>query len=322
MLQSGKSDAGRSARPVNQLEGATIMGASVKWSKLAKATLVPPGEKVDLAKDFDTAYKPAGMKKADGLAQLAAGKEQLFALQDKFYAQADRSLLIVLQAIDAAGKDGTIKHVMSGVNPEGVDVHSFKAPSAQERSHGYLWRHQKALPELGRIGVFNRSHYENVLVTRVHPEMLWPKTAVPFGDGVWQRRYDEINDWEKYLTDNGTTVVKLFLNVSKQEQARRFLARIDEPAKNWKFSATDMAERERWPDYQKAFADMLGNTSTSYAPWHVIPADHKWAGHLMTFAVLLDTMKGLDPQYPTVSRADLATLESYRGPLTAEVGGR
>lgn len=297
------------------------MAAAVKWSKLAKKTRVPPGAPVDLARDFDSAYKPSGMKKADGLAQLAAGKEQLFALQDKFYAQADRSLLIVLQAIDAAGKDGTIKHVMSGVNPEGVDVHSFKAPSVQERAHDYLWRHQKALPELGRIGVFNRSHYENVLVTRVHPEMLWPKTAESFGDGIWQRRYDEINAWEKYLTDNGTTIVKLFLNVSKQEQARRFLARIEQPAKNWKFSPTDMAERERWPDYQKAFTEMLSNTSTSYAPWHVIPADHKWASHLATFAVLIDTVKGLNPQYPTVSQADLATLESYRGPLTAEVGG-
>ncbi len=296
------------------------MGTTVQWSKLAKRTVVPPGTQVRLGKDFDPGDKPDGMKKKDGLAQLEAAKAELFALQDKFYAQGDRSLLIVLQAIDAAGKDGTIKHVMSGVNPEGVDVHSFKAPSTVERSHGYLWRHQAAVPELGRIGVFNRSHYENVLVTRVHPEMLWPKTALGFGKDIWQRRYDDINAWEKYLTDNGTTIVKLFLNVSREEQGRRFLARIDRPEKNWKFSATDMAERELWPAYQEAFTEMLSNTSTKYAPWHVIPADHKWASHLSTFAVLLETMKRLDPQYPTVSKEEIADLGRYKIQLEKETG--
>lgn len=296
------------------------MSATVKWSKLAKSTVVSPGTAVKLGRDFDPAFTPAGMKKKDGLAQLEAGKAAFFELQDKFYAQSDRSMLIVLQAIDAAGKDGTIKHVMSGVNPEGVDVHSFKAPSATERMHGYLWRHQVALPELGRIGVFNRSHYENVLVTRVHPNMLWPKTALGFGKDVWKRRYDDINAWEKYLTDNGTTIVKLFLNVSQEEQARRFLARIDRPEKNWKFSSTDMAERDLWPDYQEAFNAMLSNTSTEYAPWHVIPADHKWASHLATFAVLLETMKKLDPQYPEVSKSEIEVLQKYKIELDKELG--
>ncbi|GAA4755676.1 polyphosphate kinase 2 family protein [Gordonia alkaliphila] len=293
---------------------------TVDWGKLAKSTRVKPGSTVRLSRDFDPAAKPKGMTKKDGLAQLAAGKEELFALQDKFYAQADRSLLIVLQAIDAAGKDGTVKHVMSGINPEGVDVHSFKAPSTEERSHGYLWRHQKVVPELGKMGIFNRSHYENVVVTRVHPEMLWPTTAASSGDDLWQRRYDDINAWERYLTDNGTTVVKLFLNVSADEQARRFLARIDRPDKNWKFSTTDMAERELWPEYQRAFDDMLSNTSTDHAPWHVIPADHKWASRLATFSVLLDVMRGLDPQYPTVSKAERDSLGSYRKILRKELG--
>ena len=236
-------------------------------------------------------------------------------MQDRFFAQADRSLLIVLQGIDTAGKDGTIKHVMSGLNPEGVDVHSFKAPSATERAHDYLWRHQTALPELGRIAVFNRSHYENVLITRVHPELLWPRTAVLDSDDIWQRRYRDINDWERYLTDNGTIIVKLFLNLSKGEQERRFLARIDEPEKNWKFSAADLRERAFWDDYQGAFQDMLSYTSTDWAPWHVIPADHKWFSHLSTSAVLLETLRDLNPHYPQVDAAAKAELAEAKKEL-------
>ncbi len=212
-----------------------------------------------------------------GAAALADAKAALLDLQDRFFASAERALLIVLQAIDAAGKDGTIKHVMSGLNPpEGVDVYSFKAPSVTERAHDYLWRHQQVLPELGgRMAVFNRSHYENVLITRVHPETLWPRTPALNHPDVWTRRYRDINGWERYLTDNGTVIVKLFLNVSKQEQERRFLARIDEPEKNWKFSVDDLRERAFWDDYQHAFQDMLTHTSTEWAPWYVIPADHK-----------------------------------------------
>lgn len=284
----------------------------VDWHKLAASTLVDPGTTVRLGRDFDAGRSDRTLGKAAGLAALDDAKAMLSELQDRFFAQADRSLLIVLQAIDAAGKDGTIKHVMSGLNPEGVDVYSFKAPSPAERAHDYLWRHQLVLPELGRIAVFNRSHYENVTVTRVHPEMLWPASAALTPKGLWKRRYRQINQWEKHLTDNGTTIVKLFLNVSKQEQGRRFLERIDRPEKNWKFSPADLRERGYWHDYRKAFNQMLSHTSTEHAPWHVIPADHKWFSHLSTLAVLIETLKALDPQYPEVSaevKAQLAEAE-------------
>jgi len=282
---------------------------------LVEATRVTPGSTVDLTKDFDPGRHDEQLGKDAGTAGLAQAEAALLDLQDRFFAQADRSLLIVLQGIDTAGKDGTIKHVMSSFNPAGVDVHSFKAPSATERAHDYLWRHQTALPELGRIAVFNRSHYENVLVTRVHPEMLWPRTAVLDSDDIWQRRYRAINDWERYLTDNGTIIVKLFLNLSKGEQERRFLARIDEPEKNWKFSPADLRERAFWDDYQGAFQDMLSHTSTNWAPWHVIPADHKWFSHLSTSAVLLETLRDLNPQYPQVDAAAKAELAEAKKEL-------
>ena len=288
---------------------------SVQWKVLVEATRVTPGSTVDLAMDFDPGRHDEQLGKDAGTAALAQAEAALLDLQDRFFAQADRSLLIVLQGIDTAGKDGTIKHVMSGLNPEGVDVHSFKTPSATERAHDYLWRHQTALPELGRIAVFNRSHYENVLITRVHPELLWPRTAVLDSDDIWQRRYRDINDWERYLTDNGTIIVKLFLNLSKGEQERRFLARIDEPEKNWKFSPADLRERAFWDDYQGAFQDMLGHTSTDWAPWHVIPADHKWFSHLSTFAVLLETLRDLNPHYPQVDAAAKAELAQAKKEL-------
>ncbi|PND55674.1 polyphosphate--nucleotide phosphotransferase [Mycobacterium sp. ENV421] len=276
---------------------------SVQWTTLAAPTRVTPGSTVDLMKHFDPGRRDEKLGKDGGIAALAEAEAALLDLQDRFFAQADRSLLIVLQGIDAAGKDGTIKHVMSGLNPEGVDIHSFKAPSAAEQAHDYLWRHQAALPELGRIAVFNRSHYENVLITRVHPELLWPRTAVLDSKDLWQRRYRDINEWERYLTDNGTIIVKVFLNLSKGEQERRFLARIEEPEKNWKFSADDLRERRFWDQYQKAFGDMLSHTSTAWAPWHVIPADHKWFSHLSTSAVLLETLRDLNPHYPQVDAA-------------------
>ncbi|MGO9040590.1 MAG: PPK2 family polyphosphate kinase [Mycobacterium sp.] len=291
-----------------------------QWKRLAEATRVKPGSKVDLAKDFDPGRHDQQLRKDHGAAVLADAKAALLDLQDRFFAQADRSLLIILQAIDAAGKDGTIEHVMSGLNPEGVDVYSFKAPSATERAHDYLWRHQSSLPELGRIAVFNRSHYENVLITRVHPETLWPRTAVLDAEDIWQRRYRDINDWERYLTDNGTVIVKLFLNVSKDEQARRFLERIDEPEKNWKFSVADLRERAFWDDYQRAFQDMLSHTSTDWAPWHVIPADHKWFSHVSTSAVLLETLRDLNPQYPQVDAAAKAELAEAKKELVGNDG--
>lgn len=293
---------------------------SVNWSKLAQETLVTPGRHVDLRKDFDPGRKDTKLGKAGGKTALEDAKSILFDLQDRFYAQADHALLIVLQAIDAAGKDGTIKHVMSGLNPEGVDVYSFKAPAPVARVHDYLWRHQISAPELGRIAVFNRSHYENVTVTRVHPELLWPKTADLKDKDLWHKRYRQINDWERLLTENGTTVVKLFLNVSKDEQGRRFLERIERPEKNWKFSASDMKEREYWDDYQTAFSEMLSHTSTKYAPWHVIPADHKWFSRLSTFAVLLETLQSIDPRYPKVGADAKAELAEAKKLLETELG--
>ena len=292
-----------------------------KQSKsLADACRVKPGSTVDLSRDFDPNRHDKRLRHEHGAAALADAKAALLDLQDRFFAAGDRALLIILQAIDAAGKDGTIKHVMSGLNPEGVDVYSFKAPSATERAHDYLWRHQRVLPELGRIAVFNRSHYENVLVTRVHPETFWPRSTAPVSGDIWHQRYRDINDWERYLNDNGTVVVKLFLNVSKEEQERRFLARIDEPEKNWKFSVDDLRERTSWDDYQRAFQDMLTHTSTDWAPWHVIPADHKWFSHLSTSAVLLETLQKLNPQYPQLDAASKAELARARTELLGKDG--
>ncbi|HTY30917.1 PPK2 family polyphosphate kinase [Mycobacterium sp.] len=288
------------------------------WEQLAAATRVRPGTVVDLNKDFDPRYHDERFGKDDGAAALAEAKDAFVELQDRFLAQADRALLIVLQAIDAAGKDSTIKHVMSGLNPEGVIVYSFKAPSETERAHDYLWRHQRALPELGRIAVFNRSHYENVLTTRVHPETLWPRSAVRSPGDLWQKRFHHINNWERYLVDNGTVIVKLFLNVSKAEQRRRFLKRISEPEKNWKFSVADLHERAFWDDYQLAFQEMLTQTSTGWAPWYVVPADYKWFSHLCTSAVLVAALRGLNPQYPAVDAATKAQLAQAKQELLAE----
>jgi len=210
---------------------------------------------------------------------------------------------VCLQALDAAGKDGTIRHVMSGVNPQGVQVANFKVPSATELDHDYLWRYARRLPARGDIAIFNRSHYEEVLVVRVHPENLG-RQKLPQeckGKGVWERRYREINDWERYLSDNGFKIVKLFLNLSREEQRARFLKRIDLPEKNWKFSAADARERERWDDYQQVFSQMLSATSTPWAPWYVIPADRKWFARICAAAVIADTLIQIDPQYPQVS---------------------
>jgi PPK2 family polyphosphate:nucleotide phosphotransferase len=219
-------------------------------------------------------------------------------------------LLVVLQALDAAGKDGTIRHVMSGVNPQGVEVRGFKVPSSEDLAHDYLWRYVKALPGRGKIGIFNRSHYEEVLVVRVHPENLVREHLHPSteDEDVWERRFREINHWERYLVDNGIHVVKLFLNVSKEEQRQRFLARIDEPDKNWKFSANDARERQCWDDYQNAYDKVLSNTSTKWAPWYVIPADHKWFMRLASGAVILHALMDMDPQYPTVSAEERREL--------------
>jgi PPK2 family polyphosphate:nucleotide phosphotransferase len=281
---------------------------------------VEPGAKVRLGKDFDPAFKAGIDSKKQGVELLARGVELLAEYQQRLAAQDTYGVLVVLQAIDAGGKDGTVRHVMSGVNPQGVSVRSFKVPSDEELDHDYLWRYAQRLPGRGQIGIFNRSHYEEVLVVRVHEELLdrqkLPKSARRAG--IWQRRYREINDWERYLTDNGFRIVKLFLNLSKEEQRTRFLRRIDEPDRNWKFSAADVRERQRWDDYQRAFSQMLSNTSTQWAPWYVIPADRKWFARLSAAAVIANTLIGIDPRFPVVSEEARRELEDARELLEAE----
>jgi PPK2 family polyphosphate:nucleotide phosphotransferase len=281
---------------------------------------VRPGSKVKLARDFDPGYKAGFLKKKDGAVVLQAGVEVLAEYQARLAAQDSWGVLVCLQALDAGGKDGTIRHVMSGVNPQGVRVSSFKVPSAEELDHDYLWRYAQRLPGRGEIGVFNRSHYEEVLVVRVHPGLL-DRQKLPAackGKGVWARRYAEINDWERFLSDNGFKVVKLFLNLSKEEQRIRFLRRLDAPEKNWKFSAADVRERKYWDDYQAAFSEMLSNTSTEWAPWYVIPADHKWFARVCVSAVLAHTLVDIDPKYPRVDKARQEDLAETRTLLEAE----
>ncbi len=280
---------------------------------------VAPGSKVVLARDHDPSFRAGWLSKGDGAAHLKLSTELMAEYQDRLAAQDTYGLLVVLQGIDAAGKDGTIRHVMSGINPQGVLVHSFKTPSADELDHDFLWRYTRHLPGRGQIGIFNRSHYEEVLVVRVHPELLERQSLPAAGDGtVWRRRYREINDWERHLVDNGIRVVKLLLNLSKEEQRIRFLKRIDLAEKNWKLSAADVAERERWDEYQHAFSQMLTHTSTEHAPWYVIPGDHKWFARIAVGAVIAQTLVELDPRYPTVSEPERQALERARAELIAQ----
>ncbi|MBO2446123.1 polyphosphate kinase 2 family protein [Actinomadura barringtoniae] len=286
-------------------------------AKFIKPLRVKPGSKVDLARDFDPAFKAGVQKKKDGVELLQTGIELLADYQRRLAAQDTYGVLMCLQALDAGGKDGTIRHVMSGVNPQGVHVAGFKVPSAEELDHDYLWRYARELPRRGDIGIFNRSHYEEVLVTRVHPEILDRQKLPPEArrKGMWRRRYHEINEWERHLSDNGFKVVKLFLNLSKEEQRARFLRRIDVPERNWKFSAADAREREHWDDYQRAFSRMLSATSTEWAPWYVIPADRKWFARICAAAVLAHTLIEIDPQYPEVGEQQLHDLEVVRKEL-------
>ncbi|HYB86106.1 MAG TPA: polyphosphate kinase 2 family protein [Streptosporangiaceae bacterium] len=287
---------------------------------LIKPLRVKPGSKVNLARDFDPGYKAGFLTKADGVELLQTGIELLADYQQRLAAQDTYGVLVCLQALDAGGKDGTIRHVMSGVNPQGVQVSSFKVPSAEELDHDYLWRYAMRLPARGDIGIFNRSHYEEVLVVRVHPENLDREKLPPAakGKGVWERRYREINDWERYLTDNGFKVVKMLLNLSKEEQRTRFLKRIDLPDKNWKLSAADVRERQWWDDYQRAFSQMLSATSTDWAPWYVIPADHKWFARTCASAVIAHTLIEIDPRYPKVSADRRQQLQMVKAELEAE----
>jgi len=253
------------------------------------------------------------LSKEEGEERTAGNIEEMINLQDVFYASQKYSLLLIFQALDAAGKDGTIKHVMSGLNPQGTQVHSFKQPSAEELNHDYLWRAHEKLPARGMIGIFNRSYYEDVLVVRVHNllnNILYPD--VIHNDDIWQKRFRQINDFEKYLHENGTIILKFFLNISKDEQARRFIKRIDDKSKNWKFSEGDIKEREHWDDYQKAFQETLTVTSTPIAPWYVIPADKKWYARLAVSEIIVNKLKELKLTYPQVSKEQLLKLHEYK----------
>jgi PPK2 family polyphosphate:nucleotide phosphotransferase len=238
--------------------------------------------------------------------------------QERLYASDTHSVLIVLQASDAAGKDGTIKHVMSGVNPQGCQIFAFKKPSSEELDHNFLWRYMKALPERGRIGIFNRSYYEDVLVVRVHPEFLGRLPGTDRGRDFWQGRYDDINAFERHLARNGTLVLKFFLNVSKKQQRQRFLERLERPEKNWKFSFGDLEERKHWSEYRQAFEQMVQNTSTKWAPWWVIPADHKWVTRTLVAAIITRSIDGLGVAFPKVSAKDRLRLAAARTELLAD----
>jgi PPK2 family polyphosphate:nucleotide phosphotransferase len=281
---------------------------------------VPPGTKVRLAADFDPGWSGGLHSKKDGQDLLARGVDLVTDCQQRLAAQETHGVVVVLQGIDAAGKDGMVRHVMSGMNPQGVSVSAFKVPSAEELRHDYLWRYAQRLPARGQIAIFNRSHYEEVLVVRVHPENL-DRQQLPEDarrPGIWRRRFQEINEWERHLDRNGFRVVKLFLNLSKEEQRQRFLKRIERRDKNWKFSASDVAEREYWDDYQRAFSRMLSHTSTPWAPWYVIPADHKWFARVCAAAVIADTLTGIGSRYPEPDAQEEQRLQAARAQLEAE----
>jgi PPK2 family polyphosphate:nucleotide phosphotransferase len=279
-----------------------------------------PGHKISLKKDFDPGFTGGYKDKAGSLMRVSANVSRLSSLQERLYAQDTRSVLLIFQAMDAAGKDGAIRHVMSGVNPQGCHVTSFKAPSSEELDHDYLWRAFKALPAKGMMGIFNRSYYEEVIVVRVHPELLANQKLAPEArpKNPWKPRFKEINNFEDYLVRNGTVILKFFLNVSKEEQKKRFLARIDEPDKNWKFSVSDFKERSYWNEYQEAFEDMLNETSTAAAPWFVIPADSKWFARLAVSEAICTVMEQMDLKFPVVTDERRAELLKIREALEAE----
>src|SRR5918993_5684367 len=280
-------------------------------AELVEHLRVPPGSTVHLPDGYDPAWKAGVLKKKDGVELLRNGITLLAEYQSRLAAENRYGVLVCLQALDAGGKDGTIRHVMSGVNPQGVRVNSFKVPSATELDHDYLWRYARSLPARGEIGIFNRSHYEEVLVVRVHPEVLARQKLPQRGrdEKLWERRFREINAWEKYLVDNGIAVVKLFLNLSEEEQRIRFLKRLDVPERNWKFSAADARERRQWDDYQVAFSQMLSATSTKWAPWYVVPADHKWFSRICVAALVCDKLNSLDLRYPEIDTSQKEQLE-------------
>jgi PPK2 family polyphosphate:nucleotide phosphotransferase len=283
----------------------------MKTSKLAKSYRIDDGKHFRL-KDFDpadTAHWKSQEEANDRLQRDIAGMADL---QEKLYAQDNWALLLIFQALDAAGKDGTIKHVMSGVNPQGCNVHAFKTPSETELQHDFLWRTTRHLPERGHIGIFNRSYYEEVLVVRVHSEVLKSEKLPPslVTKDLWQERFEDICAFERHMARNGTIIRKFFLHLSKKEQKKRFLARLEEPEKNWKFSSADIHEREYWDDYQNAYEEMIRQTAAKHAPWHVVPADNKWFAHLVVAAAIVETLEDLGLSYPKVSAVKRKEIEA------------
>src|SRR4026209_2263388 len=290
--------------------------------ELAKSFRITKGKDFRL-KDIDpndTLEFTKEEHKAKAKEVLAAGVMALAELQDKLYAQDKWAVLLIFQAMDAAGKDGAIKHVMSGINPQGCQVYSFKSPSAEELHHDYLWRCMKCLPNRGHIGIFNRSYYEEVLVVRVHPEFLAKQKLPPklAGKKIWENRFEDIRNFEQYLSRNGVLVRKFFLHVSKKEQKRRFLERIDDPQKNWKFSSNDAAERDFWDDYMEAYEQMIQETATKEAPWYVVPAAHKWFTRVVVAAAVIETLASLDLGYPKVDEGKLKELAAAKKKLVSK----
>lgn len=289
----------------------------MSWaSKLSNPYRIDQGKNFRL-KDFDPAATTHIHSKKQAEELLQKGIAEMAEQQDKLYAQDCWAVLLMFQAMDAAGKDGAIKHVMSGLNPQGCQVFSFKQPSPEELNHDFLWRSTKCLPERGRIGIFNRSYYEEVLVVRVHPNLL-KNEKLPdelAGKNIWEQRFDDIHNFERYLAHNGTVVRKFFLNLSKKEQKRRFLERLDTPDKNWKFSAADVRERECWDDYMKAYEEMIAATSTKHSPWYVVPADNKWYTRLVVAAAVVDTLKSLKLAYPKVDAGKKKELLAAKAEL-------
>ena len=281
-----------------------------------KKFIAKPGEKHEVA-DFRTKFATS-LKKSEVKKMLAENIERLAKDQDMLYAQNRYALLVIFQAMDAAGKDGTVKHVMSGINPQGCQVYSFKQPSAEELDHDYMWRIYKCFPERGRIGIFNRSHYEDVLVVKVHPEIVL-NGQLPgitkiedIDESFWEKRYRQINDFERHLVENGTVIIKFFLNVSKTEQESRLLSRLEDKTKNWKFSSSDLKERQYWDNYMNAYADMLTHTSTENAPWYVIPADNKWFMRYAVGQIICDVMEKLDLHYPVLTEEAKLEIEKAK----------
>jgi PPK2 family polyphosphate:nucleotide phosphotransferase len=283
-----------------------------------KSFKIESGEKIKLS-ETDTSVS-GQLEKSQASDLLTELKAEMVVLHEKLYAENKKSLLIIFQAMDAAGKDSAIKHVMSGLNPQGCQVYSFKQPTSEELDHDFLWRHYKALPERGRIGIHNRSHYENVLVCKVHPEFAANESQQPISEineDFWKSRYHSIRNFEKHLTETGTIVIKFFLHISKDEQKKRFIDRIEDPSKNWKFAAGDLAERELWDKYMDAYQDVFKETSTEKSPWYVIPADKKWFARVAICKAIVDTLKEMNPQYPFLEQSEVDALQESKSKLMA-----